>query len=319
MTSLVSSQLPSVTVNIRSDDQEVTSADSTRSDLTFIFNRSIQIPSGIKTLVSVSSLQLPHSFYSLPTDTTLAWTIGGVAVPIVMPQGTYSVSQWNAKLAELFTAAGATTAPKFSVSPTTLKQQVLTPAAEWSLTSASANGAQVLRQFGEIAFSFGSAAAWTSPQIPDVTGSHNVYLASSFNTGSLDSNAGQRSNILAKVPVNAPFGSIILYRGDPSVTGVLQDTRAISRIRLAVVDHEGVPIDMQGVRWNASILLQFVISGPVIGGAGSLASRLPIVSQYKKEVQEQLLEKRAKLALRRLDTVPELDAAIGRDLPAVPE
>jgi hypothetical protein len=48
MTSLVSSQLPSVTVNIRSDDQEVTSADSTRSDLTFIFNRSIQIPSGSK-------------------------------------------------------------------------------------------------------------------------------------------------------------------------------------------------------------------------------------------------------------------------------
>ena len=320
MTTLVNQQLPSVSVNIRSDDIEVYSADqAVRSDLTFVFNRSITIPSGIKTLITVSSLQLPHSFYNIPSDTTLVWTIGGAVFSTIVTKGTYSASAWNATLAALFTAAGATNAPVFILSPITLKQQVLTPAAQWSLDSASHNGTQVLRQFGATEFPFGSAENWTSPQAVDATGSHNVYVASGFNTGSLDSNAGQRSNILCKVPINAPFGSMIQYNGDPSISGILLDVRAISRIRLVIVDHEGIMLDLNGVRWNASVLLQFVVSGSVTGGKGTLAERLPIVTQYRKEVADQLLEKRAKIALRRLDTVSELDAAIGRDLPVVPE
>ena len=58
MTTLVNSRLPSVQINIRSDDEEVT-ADPTRSDLTCRFSRPIQIPAGIKTLVTLVSPRDP--------------------------------------------------------------------------------------------------------------------------------------------------------------------------------------------------------------------------------------------------------------------
>ena len=70
MTTLVNYRVPSVQVNIRSDDVEVT-ADPTRSDLTCRFNRPIQIPSGIKTLVTLVSAQIPNSFFCIPTDTQI--------------------------------------------------------------------------------------------------------------------------------------------------------------------------------------------------------------------------------------------------------
>ena len=68
MTTLVNTRIPSVQVNIRSDDEEVT-ADPTRSDLTCRFSRPIQIPAGIKTLVTLVSAQIPNSFLQHPLGT----------------------------------------------------------------------------------------------------------------------------------------------------------------------------------------------------------------------------------------------------------
>ncbi len=314
MTTLVNSRLPSVQVNIRSDDEEVT-ADPTRSDLTCRFSRPIQIPAGIKTLVTLVSAQVPNSFYSIPSNVTITFSLATTGTfAVTMPAGTYSISEWNTKLNKLLTPSDA---PAFSVVRTSLKQQVLSPPGAWEVTAISTSSGQVLRMFGEDALPFGSSTDWTSTHVPDATGHHNVYVASNLPTGSIDTNNDQRSNILAKLPINAAFGSMILYRGNPNAAGVLLDVRAINQIRLAVVDHEGELLNLNGVRWNASLLLQFVVT-PAYGQ--TLASkRTPIITEYKEIVEEQLLKKRAALALKKLDTTDELDEAIGRNLPDIPE
>ena len=314
MTTLVNSRLPSVQVNIRSDDIEVT-ADPTRSDITCRFNRPIQIPAGIKTLVTLVSAQIPNSFYSIPTDTDITFSLAtSGTVTVTMPAGTYSISEWYTKLNKLLTQSDA---PTFSVVRTSLKLQVLNPPGAWQVTAISANNGQVLRMFGEDALPFGSSTNWTSKNIPDVTGHHNVYIASNLPTGSIDTNNDQRNNILAKLPVNAAYGSMIQYHGNPNDAGVLLDMRAISQIRLAVVDHEGQLLNLNGVRWNASVLLQFVVTSAY--GDTLANKRMPVITEYKEIVEEQLLKKRAALALKKLDTTDEIDEAIGRNLPDIPE
>ena len=112
MTTLVNSRVPSVQDNIRSDDVEVT-ADPTRSDITCRFNRPIQIPSGIKTLITLVSAQIPNSFYSIPTDTDITFSLAtSGSVTVTMPAGTYSISEWYTKLNKLLTQSDA---PTFSV------------------------------------------------------------------------------------------------------------------------------------------------------------------------------------------------------------
>ena len=163
MTTLVNTRIPSVQVNIRSDDVEVT-ADPTRSDLTCRFNRPIQIPAGIKTLVTLVSAQIPNSFYSIPTDTQITFSLAtSGSVTVTMSAGTYSISEWNTKLNTLLTQSDA---PTFSVVRTSLKEQVLSPPGAWQVTAISANSGQVLRMFGEDALPFGSGTDWTSKNIP---------------------------------------------------------------------------------------------------------------------------------------------------------
>jgi hypothetical protein len=70
MTTLVDPRLQSVTISVRSDDTDIL-ADATGSNVRFRFSRNIQIPPGIRTLMTLTNAQIPNSWYALKTDTTL--------------------------------------------------------------------------------------------------------------------------------------------------------------------------------------------------------------------------------------------------------
>ena len=65
------------------------------------------------------------------------------------------------------------------------------------------------------------------------------------------------------------------------------------------------------------VLLQFVVTSAY--GDTLASKRMPVITEYKEILEEQLLKKRAALALKKLDTTDELDEAIGRNLPDIPE
>ena len=151
---------------------------ATRSDLTCRFSRPIQIPAGIKTLVTLVSAQIPNSFYAIPSDVTITFNLATTGTfSVAMPAGTYSISEWDTRLNKLLTPSDA---PTFSVERTSLKQQVLSPPGAWQVTAISAHSKQVLRMFGENALPFGSSTDYTSTYVPDATGHHNVYIASNL-------------------------------------------------------------------------------------------------------------------------------------------
>ena len=92
MTTLVDPRLQSVTISVRSDDSDITS-DATGSNIRFRFNRNIQVPPGVRTLMTLSNAQIPNSWYALKTDTTLTFSVDGSTVDVEMPAGTRSKSK----------------------------------------------------------------------------------------------------------------------------------------------------------------------------------------------------------------------------------
>ena len=313
MTTLVDPRLQSVTISVRSDDSDIL-ADATGSNVRFRFNRNIQVPPGIRTLMTLTNAQIPNSWYALKTNTTLTFTLGGATLTVAVPAGTYSVSLWNKTVNASLKAQDAT-APQFTTDRATLKQQVINPAAAWSLTAISANAKQVLRMYGMAAIPFGAAQAvtWSSDNVPDCSLHHNLYIGCGRITGSVDSNNSQRENLLCKIPVSSPYGSIILFQGNPNVNGILLDTRNISLLDLSILDHNGELVSLNGCRWNCSILLQFILGSQFPAPQRSLASTMrarPLVTKYRAELQEELLERKVKLALKKIDTAREIDTAL---------
>ena len=96
-----------------------------------------------------------------------------------------------------------------------------------------------------------------SREIPDFTGHHNIYLGTDLITNSVDSLSFGGEHILTKIPVSAPFGSLIHYNGETRA-GTLLNQQFISDIQLEIQDHHNHLIDLNGVRWNITLLIQFV-------------------------------------------------------------
>lgn len=101
------------------------------------------------------------------------------------------------------------------------------------------------------------ASTYYSPEIPDFTGHHNLYIGTQLITNSVDSLVGGLENVIAKIPVSAPFGNMIQYNGE-SRGGTLLEDQFLSEIQLDIQDHNNNIIDLNGVRWNITLLLEFI-------------------------------------------------------------
>jgi hypothetical protein len=99
--------------------------------------------------------------------------------------------------------------------------------------------------------------AYWAREIPDFTGHHNIYLGTDLITNSVDSLSFGGEHILTKIPVSAPFGSMIHYNGETRA-GTLLNQQFLSDINLEIQDHHNHIIDLNGVRWNITLLIQFV-------------------------------------------------------------
>ena len=94
-------------------------------------------------------------------------------------------------------------------------------------------------------------------EIPDFTGHHNIYLGTDLITNSVDSLSYGGEHILTKIPVSAPFGSMIHYNGETR-GGTLLNQQFLSDIAIEIQDHHNHLIDLNGVRWNITLLIQFI-------------------------------------------------------------
>jgi len=103
-----------------------------------------------------------------------------------------------------------------------------------------------------------NSGTWVSLYVVDFTRSHNFYVCSNtLAPSSVDSNKDGAEWCLAKVPVTSPWMSVIDYTGSQRV-GCLHQAEFLDRVNLSIRNHENELVKLNGVRWNLSLLIEFI-------------------------------------------------------------
>ncbi len=271
----------SLQINLRSDDPAIQGQTLGDTELLFNFNRTITIPEDYHLNISVASAEIPHSWYTWDTTMVISvnWGEGGPE-RITVPIRNWTPCSFANWYDQTMSAFGVPSYPRLTWDPHTLK---------WTLSNGpgGSNGYMVFFQnltgvfdatyldvstlttvykffgFNVPVPTFGDSPTifvGTQPFVADSLRFHTVSITSRiFHSSSLDSNANDvgDQHVLAKVATNAPFGSMILYKGNLK-DGYLLRLPKLNAVDLALRDHNGDLINLNGARFNISLLAQFV-------------------------------------------------------------
>jgi len=90
----------------------------------------------------------------------------------------------------------------------------------------------------------------------DVRRTHSIYIHSSFGGYNSIAPTGTRQ-VLAKIPVNVAYGSLV----HETMSGSEHDcihvgTHALSQLKLTLCDAAGVELDLQGTSWSCTLIFE---------------------------------------------------------------
>lgn len=285
--STLNSNYQNIVINLRSDDDAVQGTIANDSQLSFQFNRNLDIPMNYNLQVSVLSAELPHSWYTW--DETIRMTIDYLDTADAERTWTidFPAQNWSPCLVR---GHFVTERKKLPVAQQNFDMVFNMNTLKWTFSGSGVEGdgdwdiefklpdgelmelhdaTSVWRCFGYPYPGFNATDAampnWfhttpVSPNVCDFSRFHTISVTSKLlNTSSIDSNAENvgDQHVLTKIPVNAPFGSIVLYKGN-LLDGFLFRTQRFNRVDLAIRDHDGTLIHLNGGRFNITLLCQYI-------------------------------------------------------------
>ena len=326
----INPEYQNVQINLNSDDDAVRKEDSTSdTDLSFQFNRIVTVPVNYNMNLSLNQIEIPHSWYTFDEDVSLKVKyllniVGTTPLEqdMIIPKGFYTISSLKKKVGDVM--ASSTLNPKppqWNILGTTFNQSTL----KWYWSNASrfqfvwtvtkTDTLQMLQRFfgmpetagkeWDSTPAQGGGEEMTSVSVADATRYHNLYITTGdFSTGSIDSNYRTTESALCKIPIDAPFGSIVNYKGSID-DGYLYQMRSFNKISIALRDHRSQLIELNGARFNVSLLLQFIKRDLTALGA-TIPRAIPFTpapqSQPQKRDVRRKLKDRVKKVLNRKRT-----------------
>jgi hypothetical protein len=121
-------------------------------------------------------------------------------------------------------------------------------------------------------FSDTTEALRYSQNVIDINGSiHGVYIRSNLvSKGTLDSQNGTLSNILARLPINVQSGGIIF--GDHNHHKSIVDLKYINTITIRLTDERNRLLDLNGLHFQVAIQIDFLYGKkPILIPTGGLS------------------------------------------------
>jgi hypothetical protein len=269
-------------------------ADGTTSPLNCYFNyilkENIEIPLNQRAVISLNSATIPYSFYNIRQDvndsidikiTNTTTGFNYTPTPLILPDGNYDVYS----LAEYITteinkASGAyqDTGNKvdytFAMVFSTDNQKYTYTATPKGTMSGENIKIELLFHTGVNAFKrpyielgfrvrdveITNASPVISDNVVDMNGSvHGVYIRTNLvSDGTLDSQNGVFSNILARLPINVNSGGIIFATPNNASHKSLVDLRSISQLTIRLTDDRNRLLDLNGLHFQIAVEINFV-------------------------------------------------------------
>lgn len=224
------------------------------------------VPDHMNLLLSLQTATIPYSFYNVGNHNNIfKFEISGVTsltfdLPLV--NGNYSANGLlNLLKTHLQTDASITTAI-ITYSRETLKFSF---SYDGSATSVKILGTSTARELiglkegTDIVFTTYPAAGFLSPNAIDLNDSiHGLYIRQNLATkGTLDTEQGTFSNILARIPITTNAGGIIFY--NPSnIHETMISVPMIQTIGIRLTDDKHRSIDLNGLNFQISLKVAYI-------------------------------------------------------------
>lgn len=248
---------PSIEVHIRSDDYTHKIGSN---DYLFELHESIKNPDRNKYYMSAELTrgEFPVSFFNInETNNQFLFMYEGVHHDLVIPIGNYNMGQLLTKLNDLFIAQNFTYPPTLSWSSVNNKVSITFNSAPFEFKLSSCW--KLLGYTSNQITTSSSPETITSESMCDIRGYTNLYFHTDLFSNGYSSSTqvvNNSHNILARVPVDAGAYGTILYRPN-APHNVPIPKNSFKVFRLSIKDEEGKIIDMNLMKWSATITIRF--------------------------------------------------------------
>jgi hypothetical protein len=253
----------SILLNLKSDEAETING----SDVTFGLSTPIEALPGNRILLNWVSVEIPNSQYLVnEKNNTLSLTIDGVNTTLVFPNGNYTITSFEEKLEELWTASHVTTALTVDFNELSLKYVLTFQKSGLIIVTVDYKKSTILKIMGfdttadtSLISSDSSTVVLTSKNIVNFQRTKSFYLKTdSFALKNLNSN-GKKDGCIAKLQLRQTDHGDILYAMNQDV-GIryLLDSSRINTLRLFLVDDDNNKVDLNGHSYSLSLAFYFI-------------------------------------------------------------
>jgi len=228
----------------------------------FRLDYNLNIPDLVKVhSIVLKSCSIPNTQYNIGLENnSFLFSTGGVLSTIPLLVGNYTI-------AELITAL-TTSAQAIAVGMSIVIQSP-TGKLEFSFTTnsrlyTSSEGNELGDTLGLTIGSGVDVPQFLAPSLPNLTGLQNVYIVSrtlSGGAGLIDPKLNQLA-IFAHVQMISPFGTYNHYISPEERSDEIffPSDRTLGEVDIALVNDQGVVIDLQGLEWNCIIKIYYHVN-----------------------------------------------------------
>ena len=265
--------------------------DMTRSSgntFSLVLDDSISIPAKHRALISLSSAEIPNSFYIANfNNNTLKGTHNTIPFTITIPQGNYTVGSLRSKLEDLlntqidnhFDVSYNSDTFKYTFTTTTTTHTTVL-----DFSASTCNQLCGFPVHGSATLS-PLTPSYTSEFVIDLTYTPFFYFMSNFtDIQSLDSLTKRNTNVLAKIPIDVNSGGIIYYDRTQVSHEILFSSKYIQELSVELLDSFRRPVSLNGLNYSFSITIH-IIEEPNILGEDRTLGQLDFVNLTAEEIQ----------------------------------
>ena len=254
----------------------------------YVLNEQIEVPSNMNCLVSLNGATIPYSFYNIRSGVNdridysiiASGTTNTGTGTFTIPAGNYSaISLGNYVEENMPDVVLVGTNYNF-----TMTMDYQPDSQKYRFTFAGAGGDAGLTLQFQFLFASGansstharielgfrtrdvliipttSEADRTSDNVVDINGSiHGVYIRTNLvSSGTLDTQNGTFSNILARIPIKVQSGGIIFSEPSNNLHKNIVDVRSIGVLTIRLTDERNRILDLNGLHFQLGIQIDFV-------------------------------------------------------------
>ena len=284
---------------INSADKNV-SLDVDGSSFLYNLDTPVLAPENQECLVSLYSCVIPYSFYNIRENINDRIPFRLVANDnlnsLKIPKGNYTISTLATTIKGLLDGIAGGVSYTISYDRTTMKYTYNSNIPEIYFDfSAFTDTAHI-----EMGFNTNETTPNTgisnlqSTNVPDINGNtHQIQIRTNLaSKGCLDSITKSYSTILGSIPIDVNFGGVIFSKPGNNLHKILITSKNISNINVRITDDRGRPINLNGLNFTISILLDFINIKPMI----------QTITQEERRIAENTISNRLKNIPKKVET-----------------